>query len=75
MILNWMLIFGHWGAPEMGVRGAAVATLTTQFVTALFLAVYESRHPALQVRPVSAVLADPDWKPLQRSGAWVGRWV
>lgn len=27
LILNWILIFGHFGMPAMGVRGAALATL------------------------------------------------
>ncbi len=26
LVLNWALIFGHWGAPPMGVVGAALAT-------------------------------------------------
>ncbi|MCA9001365.1 MAG: MATE family efflux transporter, partial [Planctomycetes bacterium] len=26
VLLNWVLIFGHWGAPAMGLRGAALAT-------------------------------------------------
>jgi len=27
ILLNWMLIYGHWGAPAMGVTGAGWATL------------------------------------------------
>ena len=33
ILLNYMFIFGNWGAPELGVEGAAVATLGTATVT------------------------------------------
>lgn len=32
LILNYVLIFGHFGAPAMGVEGAAVATVISRFV-------------------------------------------
>ena len=28
--VNWLLIFGHWGAPQMGVAGAGWATLASR---------------------------------------------
>lgn len=36
--LNYILIFGHFGAPEMGVDGAATATVISRFVELLIIA-------------------------------------
>jgi MATE family multidrug resistance protein len=33
-VVNWILIFGHWGAPAMGVRGSAWATVVARIVMA-----------------------------------------
>ena len=38
--LNWLLIFGRFGLPKMGVAGAAVGTLCSQFVTFVLLLIY-----------------------------------
>ena len=32
LVLNYVLIYGHFGAPAMGIRGAAVATVISRFV-------------------------------------------
>jgi len=32
LLLNYMLILGNWGAPALGVTGAAIATVTARFV-------------------------------------------
>ena len=40
IFLNWIFIFGHWGAPAMGAAGAGLATLIARTLTAVcFIAV------------------------------------
>ena len=38
--LNYCLIYGHFGFPELGIRGAAVATLTSRTVELIIILVY-----------------------------------
>lgn len=38
--LNYVLIFGKWGAPKLGVNGAAVATVISRFVELAVLVTY-----------------------------------
>lgn len=45
-IANWILIYGHFGAPVMGVRGSAYATLTARIFMAGWLLVVIVRHEA-----------------------------
>ena len=40
VILNYVLIFGHLGAPAMGVRGAALATVISRFAELGVVAVW-----------------------------------
>jgi MATE family multidrug resistance protein len=48
VFLNWILIYGNWGAPAMGLRGAGWATLIARTVMVLVLLVYVLRAPALR---------------------------
>jgi len=40
LVFNYILIFGHFGAPAMGVRGAAVATLVSRIIEFGIVVVY-----------------------------------
>lgn len=43
--LNYVLIFGHFGAPAMGVRGAALATVISRYVELVIVAGWTHLHP------------------------------
>lgn len=40
MCLNYCLIYGHFGAPELGIVGAAIATLVSRAVELVIILVY-----------------------------------
>ena len=52
LVLNYILIFGHLGAPAMGVEGAALATVISRYVELAIVAVWthlnHERHPFIR---------------------------
>ena len=40
---NYALIFGHWGCPQLGVEGAAIATASSRGVSMLLLAAIHTK--------------------------------
>ena len=62
--LAWPLIFGLWGMPELGVRGAAISSLTVQSLTFVALALYAHLQPALRQYHLFQRFWRPDWQAL-----------
>lgn len=44
LILNYILIYGKFGAPALGVQGAAVATVISRYVEAAIILIHTHRH-------------------------------
>ena len=52
LVLNYILIFGHFGAPALGIEGAAIATVISRYaelaVVALWTHTHKQRHEFIQ---------------------------
>jgi len=46
LLFNYILIFGHFGAPAMGVRGAAIATVISRYVELAIIVIWGHTHTA-----------------------------
>lgn len=62
--IGWALIFGNWGAPELGVRGAAIASVAVQTLTFVVLAIYAAWLPELRHYRLFQRFWRPDWNAL-----------
>ena len=40
ILLDWVLIFGHWGLPAMGIKGAALASTISEGISLLFFVIW-----------------------------------
>lgn len=63
LVGNYILIFGHFGAPAMGVRGAALATVISRYAELLLVAGWTHRnakkHPFIRGAYASMVIPGP----------------
>lgn len=58
---NWMFVFGNWGAPALGLQGAAVATLITSLAIVAFYIVAIAMDARLARYHIFGFFWRPDW--------------
>ncbi|HUS53775.1 MAG TPA: MATE family efflux transporter [Thermohalobaculum sp.] len=63
--LNWLLIWGHWGFPELGAVGAALASTIVRFGAAAGMILYIVTRP----RARAAGVVGP-WQTFWGPGGW-----
>ena len=72
---NYMLIFGNWGAPALGLEGAAIATIITGWAIVGFYVVAIALDPRLARYRIFGFFWRPDWfrfKEIVRIGTPIG---
>jgi len=63
---NWVFIFGHLGAPAMGLAGAGVATFLTRLLMAAALYLYVTFAPVFQPYDPTLRFRSLDWHLMSR---------
>ncbi|MEZ9230749.1 MATE family efflux transporter [Vibrio amylolyticus] len=66
IFLNWVLIFGHFGFPVLGIKGAAIATITSGAIEVLTLYGYLYAKKHLLAFGVADIKAAIDWVKVRR---------
>ena len=60
-LANYALIFGNWGAPELGLQGAAVASVVSQSISLGLMLIYLNMASGFRSYSLLDKLWRPDW--------------
>ncbi|HXR38475.1 MAG TPA: MATE family efflux transporter [Terracidiphilus sp.] len=63
---NWVLIYGKWGAPRMGVDGSALSTVVSRIFMALALVGFAWRYERKRGHPLFRHWAGPSLEKIQQ---------
>ncbi|MCY3877621.1 MAG: MATE family efflux transporter [Rhodobacteraceae bacterium] len=58
---NYAFIFGNWGAPELGIKGAAIATIAAHGVSLLIMLLHLATRSAYRRYELFRRFWTPDW--------------
>lgn len=61
VFLNWLLIWGHWGFPELGFLGAAWATLISRVLMVVLMATYVLTSKRYRNFEIQILRFKPNW--------------
>lgn len=71
ILLDWILIYGHWGFPELGIEGAAIATSISNLVAMVYYIISFSASKRLPFIPTLSGIMKPRWS-IQKNNIKVG---
>lgn len=63
--LNYMFIYGHWGAPELGAAGCGVATAISMWLSLAIIGGYILNSREIAKYLPKPIFAPPNWRELR----------
>ena len=66
LVGDWVLMYGHWGVPAMGLEGSAWSTVIARVYMAVFLGAIILLEESVTDGLRTAISWQPDWKRVRR---------